>query len=129
ASPRCTSRRPRRTTPWTMSESLILALFAQWFPEWEPPKPSRSEWQSVCCPFHGDTRPSASLSATKNAFICFSCGMKGDALALIMKYKEVTFAEALDIAEGVLGGSLPEVQRQPPRKPRRRAFGESWAEG
>lgn len=48
------------------------------------------------CPFHGDKKPSMSVSPTKGIYKCFSCGAGGDALNFLVKiqnreYKDVIF--------------------------------------
>ncbi len=48
------------------------------------------------CPFHGDKKPSMSVSPSKGIYKCFSCGAGGDALNFLVKiqnreYKDVIF--------------------------------------
>ena len=40
------------------------------------------------CPFHNDSRPSMSVSDSKNIFKCFACGAAGDAITFVQKFKE-----------------------------------------
>lgn len=54
-------------------------------------------WQSVVCPFHEDRTPSASVGQTQ--FNCHACGVRGDAIDLIMEQLGLEFNEALDFIE------------------------------
>ncbi|QHB36994.1 DNA primase [Mycobacterium phage Roary] len=108
-------------------ESLIVKVIRRYFSDWEAPKPTRSKWTSCLCPFHGDTNKSASISFELNAFNCFVCGVKGDAIKVIRQREEVTFAEAKRIAESLSEGSDGSVPSQPVRKSSRRVFGDSGA--
>ncbi len=47
------------------------------------------------CPFHDDTRPSFSVSPSRNICKCFSCGEGGNPLTFIMKHEHLTFPEAI----------------------------------
>lgn len=47
------------------------------------------------CPFHGDNDPSLSISPTLNVFTCFSCNTKGNAITFVMKYKNLSYIEAV----------------------------------
>lgn len=56
--------------------------------------------KNVCCPFHADLHPSASIKY--NRLVCFSCGFKGDAIAFLMKLNNIGFKEAV----GLINDSL-----------------------
>ncbi|VEU75271.1 DNA primase [Mycoplasmopsis maculosa] len=49
------------------------------------------------CPFHDDTNPSMSIDDRKQIFKCFVCGVGGNLLTFVVKYKKVKLPEALDI--------------------------------
>ncbi len=70
--------------------------------------PSRGSWR---CPFHKDRTPS--LSARGEGIVCFGCDWKGDAIAFIRDYCQVTPGEALKIAANIAGVILPERSPQP----------------
>src|SRR5690606_17097003 len=106
-----------------IEQPLITTVIQHYFPDWEPP-PDRSEWVSCKCPWHGDSRPSASVSYINDAFVCFTCGVKGDAFKLIMREEGISYTKALEHAERLSPGSSSEVPRKPGRKSGRRAFGE-----
>lgn len=46
------------------------------------------------CPFHGDTKPSLSVSENKNIFKCFVCNEKGNSITFVEKFKKISFWEA-----------------------------------
>jgi len=47
------------------------------------------------CPFHDDSRPSFSVSPSKNICKCFTCGEGGTAVQFVMKHEKVSYLEAL----------------------------------
>ena len=55
------------------------------------------------CPFHADSTPSLSVSPQAGLFYCFGCGVGGDALSFLMRFKGVTFPEAVTEAAQTLG--------------------------
>lgn len=103
--------------------SIIVAVIHRYYEDWEPPEDDpRRDWLKCLCPFHGETRKSACVSFEHDAFICYACPVKGDAIALIRMQEGVTYAEAkLIVAELSPGGHEP-VSRKPARKPGRRVF-------
>ena len=50
---------------------------------------------TALCPFHGDTRPSLHISEKKGLFKCFVCGVGGDAITFVQKYKNIPFRDSL----------------------------------
>ena len=48
------------------------------------------------CPFHSDTKPSMQINDSKQMFKCFACDTSGDAIAFVMKYRNLNFKEALE---------------------------------
>lgn len=49
------------------------------------------------CPFHNDTRPSMSVSPTKQIFKCWSCGAGGDVIKFVQLSERTDFRGALEI--------------------------------
>lgn len=47
------------------------------------------------CPFHPDKNPSMSISETKKIFKCFVCNEKGNIINFVMKYKNISFVDAI----------------------------------
>ncbi|WP_459957320.1 CHC2 zinc finger domain-containing protein [Nocardia sp. IFM 10818] len=110
-------------------QALITQVIHRYHPEWVPPEAGRNEWIRCRCPFHGDDSPSASVSYAHAAFKCFACPVKGDAIAIIRHQEEVSYAEAVRIAEGISPGSSPAVRRKPGRVSGRRVFGDTRPDG
>lgn len=54
----------------------------------------KPDWQAVRCPFHHDTRPSASLNLTNNRFNCHTCFIQGDVLDVVMEVEGLTIGDA-----------------------------------
>jgi DNA primase len=67
----------------------------------DPVQRSGSAWQWRC-PFHPDGR-TPSLTAWPDGWHCFGCGAHGDAIAWLMKRRNLTFLEAVE----ALGGADP----------------------
>jgi DNA primase len=58
----------------------------------------RLGWQAVRCPnrmVHDDQHPSAGVNLTEGAFVCHTCGLKGDAFAVLMELEGIDFPTAL----------------------------------
>jgi len=64
------------------------------------------------CPFHDDTNPSLSISPEKQVFKCFVCGASGSAIAFVMKYKNVSYFEALKTVADISGYDDPRLHTQ-----------------
>lgn len=107
--------------------SLIVDVIHRWHPEWEPPYDTGREWISCRCPFHGDESPSAAVSLTRNAFKCFACPVKGDAISLLEEREGVSFAEAIRIAKEVSPSSNGEIPGSVAGFAGRKVFGEPRA--
>ncbi len=48
------------------------------------------------CPFHADTKPSLSVSESKQIYKCFVCNHSGNAIKFVMDYKKLSFIGALE---------------------------------
>ena len=49
-----------------------------------------------CCPFHGEKTPSFKVDTRKNTWFCYgSCQEGGNAIKFLMKYKNLSFPEAV----------------------------------
>ncbi len=59
------------------------------------------------CPFHDDHDPSLHISVDKQIFKCFSCPAEnktaGDVFSFVMKYKKVSYPEAVKIVAEMIG--------------------------
>ncbi len=49
------------------------------------------------CPFHSETKPSFSVSPSRQIFHCFGCGIGGNAIKFVQEYENVSFLEAVKI--------------------------------
>lgn len=56
--------------------------------------PSSSGEVAVCCPFHGDTRPSASVNVDKDVFHCLACDASGNSHQVYARLHNISFTEA-----------------------------------
>ena len=63
------------------------------------------------CPFHPEKTPSFIVSADKQIFHCFGCGVGGNALSFVMQYEKVNFREALEMLAQRSGIALPEPEK------------------
>lgn len=66
-----------------------------------------ANWMA-CCPFHKEKTPSFAVNASKQFFKCFGCGEKGTAITFLMKYKGLTFPEAIEELADELGMEVPQ---------------------
>lgn len=60
---------------------------------------SGSEWKS-CCPFHGERSASFFVNDQKSFFHCFGCGAHGDAIAWLMRHRQLPFEQAVEVLAG-----------------------------
>ena len=49
------------------------------------------------CPFHKEKTPSFSVSADKQVFHCFGCGVGGDVIGFIRRVENIDFQEAIEL--------------------------------
>ncbi len=62
------------------------------------------------CPFHNEKTPSFNVSADKQMFHCFGCGVGGNVYTFLMKYDNLSFPEAVQSLAERAGITLPERQ-------------------
>ncbi len=62
------------------------------------------------CPFHNEKTPSFSVSASKQMYHCFGCGVGGNVFTFIMEYENYSFIEALKYLAERAGVALPEQE-------------------
>lgn len=62
------------------------------------------------CPFHEDSRPSFTVSPSKNICKCFACGEGGTPLNFLMKHEHMSYVEALRYLAKKYG--IPIVERE-----------------
>jgi len=70
------------------------------------------------CPFHGEKSPSFIVSATRQTYHCFGCGVHGNAIGFLMEHSGMGFLDAVrDLAQQV-GMTVPEDDRSPQERER-----------
>lgn len=62
------------------------------------------------CPFHNEKTPSFSVSASKQMYHCFGCGVGGNVFTFIMEYENYSFMDALKHLAERAGIQLPEQE-------------------
>lgn len=55
------------------------------------------------CPFHSDNTPSLSVSPQKNIFKCFSCGVGGDSITFVKRFKNISYIESIEYLANQIG--------------------------
>ncbi len=60
------------------------------------------------CPFHQEKTPSFSVSAEKQMFYCFGCGVGGNVFTFLMQHDRLTFIEAVRVLAERAGINIPD---------------------
>ena len=60
------------------------------------------------CPFHSEKTPSFTVSAERQMYHCFGCGVGGNVFTFVMEYEKVSFAEAVRSLAEKAGVTLPQ---------------------
>ena len=47
------------------------------------------------CPFHGEKSPSFTVSASRQTYHCFGCGVHGNAIGFLMEHSGLSFVDAV----------------------------------
>ncbi len=75
------------------------------------------------CPFHSEKSPSFSVSADKNFYHCFGCGVHGDIITFVMETEGLSFPEAVEQLATQAGMALPaREERDEEREKSRRSL-------
>lgn len=64
---------------------------------------------SACCPFHAEKTPSFHVTATKQLYHCFGCGVGGNAISFVMAHENLDFIESLKLLAERVGIDLPKT--------------------
>ena len=51
---------------------------------------------SCCCPFHQEKTPSFYVTPSRGTYHCFGCGAHGNVIDFLMKFKNLSFTEAIE---------------------------------
>ncbi len=65
------------------------------------------------CPWHSETRPSFSVSPSKQIFYCFSCGRGGNAIKFVMEHEKLSYPEAIQKLADRVGMEMPQQEFDP----------------
>jgi DNA primase len=65
------------------------------------------------CPFHGEKTPSFIVSASRQTYHCFGCGVHGNAIGFLMEHGALSFPDAVRELAGELGLEVPEENASP----------------
>ena len=75
-------------------------------------KRAGSTWKGLC-PFHGEKSPSFTVSASRQTYHCFGCGVHGNAVGFLIEQHGMGFVEAVrDLAQQA-GLTVPEEESSP----------------
>lgn len=66
-----------------------------------------SNWMA-CCPFHKEKTPSFAVNPSKQFYKCFGCGEHGTAITFLMKFKGLSFPDAIKELADNLGMEVTE---------------------
>jgi DNA primase len=61
--------------------------------------------RKMCCPVHDETRPSAVVDPYTGSWKCFACQEHGDGYDIIKHKENVSFQDAIEIAQGIFNRS------------------------
>lgn len=68
--------------------------------------PTGNGWCKMRCPFHGERNASSTVNVEEDAFICYSCGIKGDTISLIRRHLDLSYRDACLKYEEITGVSV-----------------------
>jgi DNA primase len=76
-------------------------------------------WTKINCPFHADSVASGCVLSNEDhgGFICFGCGRKGDAIALIMEEEDLSFVGSKQRYQEIVGEEYSSVSGTTPGEP------------
>ena len=83
-----------RISQQTIDEIMNVADIVEVIGEYVQLQPAGKSYKGLC-PFHNEKTPSFFVNKEKHLFNCFGCGEKGNAASFLMKYKNLTYIEAL----------------------------------
>ena len=70
------------------------------------------------CPFHGEKSPSFTVSATRQTYHCFGCGVHGNAIGFLMAHAGMSFPDAVRDLAQQLGMQVPDDGSTPEERER-----------
>ena len=104
---------------YTINRIKSTANVADVLADYLPLKKKGNDYE-CSCPFHEEKTPSFVVSRAKNIYKCFgSCSAQGDSIEFVMKYKSVTFTEAIQILAKKYNIEIENTTPQPKREYKR----------
>ncbi len=73
------------------------------------------------CPFHAEKSPSFIVSASRQTYHCFGCGVHGNAIGFVMEHTGAGFIEAVEDLAQQAGMQVPQDERSPQELERAKA--------
>lgn len=86
--------------------------------------PEGPGWKSMLCPFHEERRPSARSNGY--GFVCNGCGVRGNAISLVMEREGIDYYAAIEFAEEITGEKYKSLPKNV--NGRRRPFDDQLSE-
>ncbi|MFQ5787256.1 MAG: DNA primase, partial [Thermodesulfobacteriota bacterium] len=74
------------------------------------------------CPFHDDKNPSFHVNEDKGLYHCFACGAGGDIVGFLMRYKNVSFHDAIQELAKKADITIKEKSFESPKKSRKNSL-------
>ena len=68
------------------------------------------------CPFHNEKTPSFTVSAAKQFYHCFGCGVHGNAIGFLMSHSGLGYIDAIKELAASVGMQVPEWQPRTPEQ-------------
>lgn len=94
-----------------IQELLARADIVELISSYMPLKKTGANYSGLC-PFHSEKTPSFTVSAKKQFYHCFGCGVHGDAINFISSYQKLDFIEALEVLASRYGMVVPRDNQQ-----------------
>lgn len=102
---------PEETIQQILSSTEIVELVEGYFPL---QKKGQDFW--AVCPFHSEKSPSFKVSPTRQAYYCFGCNAKGNAIGFVMNYENLDFPSAVRRLGSMAGITVQEDEQSPETK-------------
>ena len=102
---------PEETIQQILSSTDIVELVEGYFPL---QKKGQDFW--AVCPFHSEKSPSFKVSPTRQAYYCFGCNAKGNAIGFVMNYENLDFPSAVKRLGSKAGITVQEDEQSPEAK-------------
>ncbi len=102
---------PEETIQQILGSTDIVELVESYFPL---QKKGQDFW--AVCPFHSEKSPSFKVSPSRQAYYCFGCNAKGNAIGFVMNYENLDFPSAVKRLGARAGITVQEDEQSPETK-------------